>query len=375
MLVMGLIGSGAVVGMSALTYGLIPIGSLIFIILMDLISVSDAEITRIARMKELKEFCGVPVQIKDGDEPFFKQMDKYDRGRWLRDFIRNPSAWFILDPRRTFFLSVPFALIYLGYLFMTVPQYSDPELFYQVIDDHIIIAALIVMVPYAGFYEIWRHKLDSIEAEIPNFLDRLAGINKVGLTIAGAISILVMSNLGVISSEIRRIKRDIDWGANVSDALIRFEVRVQTAAIARTVTLITKASEMSGDIVEVLNIASSAARMDVTLKRDRLSEMFIYTAIIYLAFFVFLFVVIVLDSQFLSLIVAMEGGSAGVEGFMEVGAMPVASFRRLLFHSCLIQAFFSGLIAGQMGKSSLKAGVKHAAIMLIVALVAFAVLL
>lgn len=375
MLVMGLIGSGAVVGMSALTYGLIPIGSLIFIIIMDLISVSDAEITRIARMKELKEFCGVPVLIKDGDEPFFKQMDKYDRGRWLRDFIRNPSAWFILDPRRTFLLSLPFALAYLGYLFMTVPQYSDPELFYQVIDDHIIIAALIIMIPYAGFYEIWRHKLDSIEAEIPNFLDRLAGINKVGLTIAGAISILVMSNLGVISSEIRRIKRDIDWGANVSDALIRFEVRVQTAAIARTVTLITKASEMSGDIVEVLNIASSAARMEVTLKRDRLSEMFIYTAIIYLAFFVFLFVVIVLDSQFLSLIMTMEMSSAGVEGFMEVGAMPVSSFRRLLFHSCLIQAFFSGLIAGQMGKSSIKAGVKHAAIMLIVALVAFAVLL
>ncbi len=375
MLVMGLMGGSAVVQMSALTYGLIPIGSLVFIIFIDLISIKDEGISRIGRMKELKEFSGITVVRKDEDKPFFKQMDKYDRGRRMRDFIRNPPVWFIIDPRRTFLISVPFVLVYLGYLFMMVPHYSDPELFYQVIDDHIIIGILIIMIPYAVFYEIWRHKLESIEVEIPDFLDRLAGINKVGLTIAGAITLLVNSNLGVITSEIRRIKRDIDWGANVSDALVRFEVRVQTAAIARTVTLITKASEMSGDIVEVLNIASSAARMEVTLKRDRLSEMFIYTAIIYLAFFVFLFIVIVLDSQFLSLIETMDVGGAGKGGFMQVAAMPVSSFRRLLFHTCLIQAFFSGLIAGQMGKSSIKAGVKHAAIMLIVALVAFAVLL
>ncbi|MCK4269557.1 MAG: type II secretion system F family protein, partial [Methanogenium sp.] len=321
LLVMGLMGGSEVVLMSAMIYGLIPIGSLVFIIFLDLISIGDDEVTKVRRMKELNEFTEVPLMKKDGETLLFDKMDKYDHTKWLRDFIRNPTTWFIMDPRRTFLLSVPFALVYVGYLFMAVPHYYDPELFYQVIDDHIIIGALIIMVPYGVFYEIWRHKLDSIEAEIPNFLDRLSGINKVGLTIAGAISILVMSNLGMISSEIRRIKRDIDWGANISDALVRFEIRVQTAGIARTVTLITKASEMSGNIVEVLNIASSAARMDVALKRERFSEIFMYTVIIYLAFFVFLFVVIVLDSQFLSLIMTMEMSSAGVEGFMEVGAM------------------------------------------------------
>ena len=375
LLVMGLMGGSEVVLMSAMIYGLIPIGSLVFIIFLDLISIGDDEVTKVRRMKELNEFTEVPLMKKDGETLLFDKMDKYDHTKWLRDFIRNPTTWFIMDPRRTFLLSVPFALVYVGYLFMAVPHYYDPELFYQVIDDHIIIGALIIMVPYGVFYEIWRHKLDSIEAEIPNFLDRLSGINKVGLTIAGAISILVMSNLGMISSEIRRIKRDIDWGANISDALVRFEIRVQTAGIARTVTLITKASEMSGNIVEVLNIASSAARMDVALKRERFSEIFMYTVIIYLAFFVFLFVVIVLDTQFLSLIEGMEVESAGGGVFMQMAGIPVSSFRRLLFHSCVIQGFFSGLIAGQMGKSSIKAGVKHAAIMIFVALVAFTVMI
>ena len=40
-----------------------------------------------------------------------------------------------------------------------------------------------------------------------------------------------------------------------------------------------------------------------------------------------------------------------------------------------MQALFSGLIAGQMGESSVAAGVKHACILLIIALVTFNVVL
>ncbi|MDD3372046.1 MAG: type II secretion system F family protein, partial [Methanoculleus bourgensis] len=47
----------------------------------------------------------------------------------------------------------------------------------------------------------------------------------------------------------------------------------------------------------------------------------------------------------------------------------------LLYHACLIQAFFSGLIAGAMGEASLRAGVKHAAVMIIIAFVVFNVFL
>ena len=124
----------------------------------------------------------------------------------------------------------------------------------------------------------------------------MAGINQVGLTIAQAISIMVNTNLGLLSYEIKRIKRDMDWGANFTEALIRFEERISTPAIARTVTLITKASEMSGQIGEVLTIAASDAKMSETLKKERLGEMFIYTAIVYLSFLVFLFVVGVLST-------------------------------------------------------------------------------
>jgi len=47
---------------------------------------------------------------------------------------------------------------------------------------------------------------------------------------------------------------------------------------------------------------------------------------------------------------------------------------RLLYHACLIQALFSGLVAGLMGESSVSAGVKHSCILLVITLFVFNVI-
>ena len=275
---------------------------------------------------------------------------------------------------QTLYVTVPVAILYVVIVLMSIRQYNytNMETLINVVDVHIVIALLIVLVPYAIFYEIWSRKVLGIQTLIPDFLERMAGINQVGLTIAQAIAIMVNTNLGLLSYEIRRIKRDMEWGANFTEALMRFEERVSTPSIARAVTLITKASEMSGQIGVVLSIASSDAKMTEVLKRERLAEMFIYTAIVYLAFFVFLFVVGVLTTQFLPVLAKITTTELPTSGaFSTIGSIPIMTINRLLFHACLVQALFSGLIAGQMGESSVAAGVKHSCVLLVIALITF----
>ena len=374
MVVVGLMGQTSVVQMAAVIYGLIPIGSLIFIIFVDMISLHTDEVRRVIR-RVLREFQDVRVVKQEGEEGLFSLLYRNDRWRAFREFVRHPLAWFMTDVNRTFLVTVPLMLCYLTFVYLVVPQYQDFELYLNVVDDHLIIGLLIVLLPYAVLYELWRRKVRGIEESIPEFLSRLSGINRVGLTPARAIAVLEKTNLGLISYEIHRIKRDLDWGGLFSDALVRFEHRVQTAAIARNVTLITKASEMTGDIAEILSIAANDARMSETLKRERLADMIIYIIVIYLAFGVFVFVVVVLDWNFLSILRDMAtGGSlenvpSSLMTIAQDGTLVVIS--RLLFHACLISAFFSGLIAGQMGEGSVKAGVKHTVIMLIISLVIF----
>ncbi len=372
MVVMGMMGGMAILQLTAVVYLVFPIGSAVFILLIDLISLKSEIVERFVRVKLLHEYADVPVFHRAGEEPFFSRLARYDRVRKLREFFRHPFEFFVKNYTYTLLFTVPIAVIYLIALYLVVPQYHDIELYIDVIDDHVMIALLIVLAPYSFFYEMWRRNIEGMEALIPEFLERMAGINQVGLTIAQAISIMVNTNLGLLSYEIKRIKRDIDWGASFTDALLRFEDRVRTPLIARTVSLITKASQMSGSIGDVLAIAASDAKMSDLLKRERLSDMFIYTAIIYMAFVVFVFVVGIIANNFIPIL-----GNVGVGPIPQgtplssVSGSSIKSILRLMYHSVVLQAVMSGLIAGQMGEGSLKAGLKHSCIMLAIALVIF----
>jgi archaeal flagellar protein FlaJ len=372
MVVMGMMGGSAVVQLAVVTYAIMPIGSFIFILMIDLISLKAEKTSRYVKTKWLHTYADVTISKKINEEGLFEQLKKYDRLRNIIDYIQHPLETFVSDVNRSLYVTLPLAILYVVIMLMSIPRYTNMETLINVVDDHIIIALLIVLIPYAIFYEIWSRKVLGIQALIPDFLERMSGINQVGLTIAQAITIMVNTNLGLLSYEIRRIKRDMEWGANFTEALIRFEERISTPSIARTVALITKASEMSGQIGVVLSIASSDAKMTEVLKKERMAEMFIYTAIVYLSFFVFLFVVGVLATQFLPVLANITTSGLPTSGALSgIGSIPTQTINRLLYHACLVEAIFSGLVAGQMGESSLAAGVKHSCILLVIALVTF----
>ncbi|MDD1666904.1 MAG: type II secretion system F family protein [Methanomicrobiales archaeon] len=371
MIVMGLIGGMGLTTLAVVCYGLIPIGSVLFIVFLSMISEKVEGVERYIKTKVLEVFADVKVTKKAGEEAAFAQLKYYDRIRKFRDFLRNPFAAFILIPDRTFYVTIPVAILYALFSFLSVPAYLTLETKVLILDDHIVIAGLIVLVPYAIFHQLWKRKVMGIESAIPEFLDRMAGINEIGLTIAQGLALMVRTNLGVLSYEIKRIKKDLDWGANIEDALVRFEHRIRTPAIARTVTLITKASYMSGDIGEILAIAASDARMNEVLKRERTTSMLIYLVIVYLAFGVFLFVIGVILTMFLPLLVGQSGQMAAMQGVAGAKVVSGETFAILVYHACLVQALFSGLLAGYMGEGSLNAGVKHSCILLIIALVVF----
>lgn len=379
MVVMGMMGPGALIQLNIVIYALIPIGTAIFVVFIDMISSQPESVERYTFIQELHEFPD--VLIKEAEETAEKgliaALKRYDRWTNIREFISDPLHYFLILPHRTFYFSVPVGIIYLVYWYFQIPDYGDYEFYLTVLDDYIIATFLIFFVPYAIAQLIWSRRIGDIEASLPDFLQRLAGINEVGLTIAKALSILVRTNLGLLSYEIKKIKRDLEWGSNVEDALVRFEERLSTPSISRTVTLITRASAMSGEIGQVLTIAASDADMSETLKRERQGEMFLYTAVVYLAFFVFIFVVLVIGTQFLPVIEMTDASAASMSGtgaFSSVGGISALTYGRLFYHAVIIQAICSGLIAGLMGESSLAAGVKHACIMVFVAFVIFALI-
>jgi flagellar protein FlaJ len=371
MVVMGMMGSSAIFELTLIGYVVLPIGSLIFILMIDTISIKDEYVVKYVKAKWLNQYTDVRVREQSGEEHLFAVLARFDQFRFLKRWMAHPLKGLIEKPELSFIFSLPVAAIVVISAFLDMTWGTVDDMLMSV-DDRIMIALLIILIPYAVFYTVWNNKIRGIEALIPDFLERMAGINEAGLTLTQSITIMERANLGMLAYEIRHIQRDILWGANFSEALIRFELRIRTALIARTVTLITKASTMSSSISDLLRIAASDARMSELLKRDRLSEMFIYTAIVYLSFFVFIFVVGVISTQFLAVLANQSKEGISMAGpLANIGTMSLITIERVLYHTCLVQGIFSGLIAGMMGESSLKAGVKHSSILIIAALLAF----
>jgi hypothetical protein len=74
--------------------------------------------------------------------------------------------------------------------------------------------------------------------------------------------------------------------------------------------------------------------------------------------------------QFLPILASISTQGISATGIVSgIGVISIAAFGRLLSHACLIQAFLSFFIAGQMGESSFTAGVKHACVLLLITLV------
>jgi flagellar protein FlaJ len=108
------------------------------------------------------------------------------------------------------------------------------------------------------------------------------------------------------------------------------------------------------------------------LKKERSSDMAVYVVTIYVAFFVFLFIVYVLAVYFFPQTASFtsssqEMGYAGIGN----GLFNINEYIMLMYHSTLIQAFVSGLVAGKMGQGSVYMGLKYSVSMIMITYVIF----
>jgi flagellar protein FlaJ len=383
--VMSMMGSEQTLLLNVIIYAVIPFASLGFIVMLDTMSksTSGGGRTFYTTTKELKVFEVARVEAGEGGERergLFKAIKWHIRKEKLMDFLKNPFKLFYEEPKRTLYLSVPIALTY---FFIKAYPYLQAITFRLamptgmiaskgMVDNYIIFAVLISLTPFAIFYELRERRIKKIEEAMPDFLRGLASSQEVGMTLPRAIKMVLASNLGVLSSEVRRIWRDIEWGSPVRDAFVRFENRVKTGFVARTVTLITKASEVSGNIKDVLSIAATDAQVTRTMKDERKMNMFMYVIVVYISFGVFLLIVYVLAATFLPLM-PTSGAQMGAGGGMGMGGggIDIDLYTRLFFHAALIQGFFSGLIAGHMGEGHVFSGIKHALIMVTISFLVF----
>jgi|Deesub1362A_J573_1020465.scaffolds.fasta_scaffold01131_9 flagellar protein FlaJ len=291
-------------------------------------------------------------------DPLVSQIEEAKkRMMWMR-VLREPREMIRRNPLTSAIFSISFSSVFFLIGFMNLKSE-------EFLDDLVIISILISIAPVGFLYDWYDRRWRKMEDRFIDFIRDLTDVTRAGMTLSEALITVAKRDYGALNDELRRMGNLISWGIPFNDVFQRFAERVKSNLIKRTVSLILQANISGGNFEDVITSAARDAKEMKLLEEERRGNMFMYTLIVYISFLVFLFVVAVLAKMFIPEIAKVSASGTTLGGFsFNVSSKEI---EKIFFHSSIIQAFFSGLIAGKMGEGSVFLGIKHSVILVLIA--------
>jgi len=355
-------GRGQMAGIMPLMYIGLPLGAIALIVILYYLLPSD-NLTISHREVRESEFTDEIIEKRTEDEfnpEFIKKLER--RKKWLkvRDILRHPFRFYISDYQIGLFIGMLLSLI-------VAWQYLSGGLadFFPAFPFEVFICLFVIAltVPVMLAYESRRIYTNRVEAQMPELLRDIADMKDVGMTLQGAVDMVSTSKIGVLSSELKIASEEMKWGFSTSSALIRMEERIGLVSVKRAISLIVKASEITDHLRDILTIAIGDLEHYLKMKLKRFNVSFVYLAVIYLSFGIYLYCSYQLNGAF-------------VASFREMDVtFDITGNLQDMFRVGIIIGGFSGIMAGQMSANNILAGLKHTAIFLAASIVVFVYIL
>ena len=270
-----------------------------------------------------------------------------------------------------------------------------------VISTNLLLVALLVLVVPVYINRFLEYKkIRDYEKQFPNFLRDLAESQRAGLSILQAMSAAAKSEYGTLSNEIVKMNNQLSWNVPMEKVLTNFMRQTRgSKTITRSVMVIIQANRSGGNVEETMESLASNIELLKDVQEEKASLMSQQVIMMYAIFFIFVGISIALIKFLIPLLQTQSAAGSGTFGlanfqsnpcqacvgstdigscfgctiFSSVSATfsfgefndPASYYRALFFTMILIQGFFSGLIAGQIGSDSVIAGIRHSMIMLV----------
>lgn len=240
--------------------------------------------------------------------------------------------------------------------------------------DFVVFAILIAVGPVGIMITMEQGRISDIEKRLPDFLRDVAEAGRFGMTLSGAIVASAKGEYGRLTPEIRRMASQISWGVSATEAMVLFAKRVDTPLVHRVTGLVIKASAAGGNIADVLTMSSVDTKESQTLFEERRTTMSTYVMVVYIAFFVFLVTVLILNTTFLPRMeeVTQQSGLSDVDvsdapTTVSISAEAIPKIREMYFYAALVHAVGDGILAGVITNGKIANGLKHSFIMVVAA--------
>lgn len=236
--------------------------------------------------------------------------------------------------------------------------------------QYVAIGLMIICGPYGFYVSMQNKRIRDIESRLPDFLRDVAEAGRFGMTLAEAVVVASKGRYGKLSPEIKRMAAQIDWGVPAGEAMRLFTQRVNTPLVNRMMSIIIKANDAGGNVADVLTMVAHDARETMLNQQERKITMSTYMLVTYIAFFVFIATILILNTTFLPQMI--EAGSQMAEGAdvvnlptsIQVDIIPEVQF--IFVAAVVIHAFGDGILAGVLEDGRVANGMRHSFIMLLI---------
>jgi len=237
------------------------------------------------------------------------------------------------------------------------------ELFGETLNglDFIVFGLLCAIGPIGFYNHIKAKKKHEIEEHLPDFLREISSSTSSGMTVFDAINSASTGDHGRLTPELQKMSAQLSWGISVKEALTNFAKRINTPSVKRMVVTINKALEIGGNTSAVFEAAAKEIDQIKQVEQQRKTEMSLYSIVIFISFFVFLAVIIIINTTifqaFMDLQDKMPQGSVG-GGVISISKIDPSTLKNTFFSFILVQSIGGGLLGGFMMDGKLSSGVR-----------------
>jgi flagellar protein FlaJ len=237
------------------------------------------------------------------------------------------------------------------------------ELFGEAISgiDFIVFGLLCSIGPIGFYNHLKAKKKHEIEEHLPDFLREISSSANSGMTVFDAIISAANGDHGRLTPELQKMSSQLSWGISVNEALTNFANRINTHSVKRMVVTINKALEIGGNTASVFDAAAKEIDQAKQVEQQRKAEMSLYSIVIFISFFVFLAVIIIINTTIFQAFMDLQdkiapGAVAG--GFTPVSKIDPFALKNTFFAFILVQSIGGGLLGGFMMDGKLSSGVR-----------------
>jgi flagellar protein FlaJ len=225
--------------------------------------------------------------------------------------------------------------------------------------------ALFITVAPAAVVDMRLAKTkNSMEEGITSFLRDLTEVRKTGLSPEKCIENLSTRDYGSFSKELRKISSDISWGIPLKKVMMDFLHRTRSWMVQIVMFLLVETIDVGGGTIAM--IESLARFNSLTAEVDKEKKMSVrpYVMMPYLASILLVATTVMMMSFTTGFGVTTTSVSTAASAASK-GLMQTIFMTAVIFNSYII-----GIVAGKISEESISAGFKHAAILVIIAVLA-----